>query len=254
LGLNRTQGRVDPLIVSHEHRFIFVKTRKTAGTSIELYLSRFCGPDDVITPILRVPDTDYHVPRNWKGLYNPVPDILDAMGMETGSWMGNVWEMKKRFLARKKFYNHIPAYRARRRLPRRVWDEYYTFCFERNPWDRMISQYFWATREEEMTFDEFLAAPLRHTNHPLYMDRRRERVIVDHVARYEDLNDELGIILERLGIPFEGDLGIRAKANVRKDRAPYQEFFQGENERHIETIRRMCSKEIDLLGYTFEDG
>jgi hypothetical protein len=243
------------LIVSHEHRFIFVKTRKTAGTSIELYLSRFCGPDDVITPIFPiVPDTEYHVPRNWKGLYNPIPDIFDGMRMESGSWMGNVWEMKKRFLRRKKFYNHIPAYRARRRLPKRVWDDYYTFCFDRNPWDRMISQYFWAIREEEMTFDEFLAAPLRHTNHPLYMDRGRESVIVDHVGRYEDLNDELEVILERIGIPFEGDLGIRAKANVRKDRAPYQEFFKGENERHVETIGRMCSKEIDLLGYSFEDG
>jgi hypothetical protein len=36
------------LIISHRHRFIFLKTRKTAGTSVEIALSRFCGPDDVI--------------------------------------------------------------------------------------------------------------------------------------------------------------------------------------------------------------
>ena len=40
-----------PVIASHQHRFIFLKTRKTAGTSVEIALSKVCGPDDVITEI-----------------------------------------------------------------------------------------------------------------------------------------------------------------------------------------------------------
>ena len=39
------------MIVSHRHRFIFIKTRKTAGTSIEIALSAHCGPDDIMSPI-----------------------------------------------------------------------------------------------------------------------------------------------------------------------------------------------------------
>jgi len=39
------------VIISHEHKFIFLKTKKTAGTSIELALSQLCGPDDIIAPI-----------------------------------------------------------------------------------------------------------------------------------------------------------------------------------------------------------
>ena len=39
------------MIASHRHRFVFVKTRKPAGTSLEIALSRHCGPEDVITPI-----------------------------------------------------------------------------------------------------------------------------------------------------------------------------------------------------------
>jgi hypothetical protein len=39
------------LIISHEYRYIFIKTAKTAGTSIEMALSRYCGPDDIITPL-----------------------------------------------------------------------------------------------------------------------------------------------------------------------------------------------------------
>ena len=39
------------MIVSHAHRFIFIKTQKTAGTAMEVALSAICGPDDIITPI-----------------------------------------------------------------------------------------------------------------------------------------------------------------------------------------------------------
>ncbi len=39
------------MIVSHKHKFIFLKTNKTAGTSIEIALSKFCGEDDIITRI-----------------------------------------------------------------------------------------------------------------------------------------------------------------------------------------------------------
>ncbi len=31
------------MIISHEHKFIFLKTKKTAGTSVELALTRLCG-------------------------------------------------------------------------------------------------------------------------------------------------------------------------------------------------------------------
>jgi len=46
------------MIISHEHKFIFLKTRKTAGTSIELALSHLCGPDDIVTPMS--PNDDYY--------------------------------------------------------------------------------------------------------------------------------------------------------------------------------------------------
>ncbi len=31
------------MIISHRHSFVFVKTTKTAGTSVEIALSKHCG-------------------------------------------------------------------------------------------------------------------------------------------------------------------------------------------------------------------
>lgn len=39
------------MIISHTHKLIFFKTKKTAGTSFEIALSKFLGNDDVVTPI-----------------------------------------------------------------------------------------------------------------------------------------------------------------------------------------------------------
>ena len=52
------------MIISHKHKFIFIKTRKTAGTSIELFLSRFCGPEDIITPF-QSPENERNYSKNY---------------------------------------------------------------------------------------------------------------------------------------------------------------------------------------------
>ncbi len=38
-------GRGEDMLVSHRYRFIYTKTMKTGGTSVESYFERFCMPD-----------------------------------------------------------------------------------------------------------------------------------------------------------------------------------------------------------------
>ena len=41
------------MLISHKHKFIFLKTPKTAGTTTEILLSAICGHEDVITPVTK---------------------------------------------------------------------------------------------------------------------------------------------------------------------------------------------------------
>jgi hypothetical protein len=106
------------VIVSHRHRFIFLKTKKTAGTSLEIALAGVCGPEDVITPIPDVDEAErrrlgHRGPQNTAvpvGLYRS-QDLLQLA-------------LHRRRLA---FTNHTPALEARQLVGREVWESYYKF-------------------------------------------------------------------------------------------------------------------------------
>src|SRR5471032_1265859 len=42
------------MILSFRHRFLFVRARKVAGTSVEIALSTLCGQDDIAPPMIAV--------------------------------------------------------------------------------------------------------------------------------------------------------------------------------------------------------
>ena len=51
------------MIISHKFKFIFIKTLKTAGTSIEISLSKYCSEYDILTPIFS--KDIKHKPKNF---------------------------------------------------------------------------------------------------------------------------------------------------------------------------------------------
>jgi hypothetical protein len=228
------------MVISHEHRFIFVKTFKTAGTSIEVFLSPLCGDDDVVTPI--DPPVDPHVPRNYLGWFNPFPEVVAAGGKDVRESLGT-WRRRLRF------YNHIPAYAARERIGRKVWDSYFTFCVERNPWEKVIS-HFAMMRALGLvdSLDECLERGRLPLNRPLYTEPRGPGLLVDRVLRYESLDAELGEVVDGLGLPWPGSLSVRAKGDYRSDRRPYTEVYTDEQRAIVEQV---FAAEIAAQGYVY---
>ena len=232
------------MIVSHEHKFIFIKTRKTAGTSIEIGLSKYCGPQDVITPIGK--DEEIRESMGFHGSQNTILPIYQYR-----KW--DLWN----FLKGGGFahhFNHTPAKLMRKRLGGVVFDNYLKFCGVRNPWDMAVSLYNWEVFgpkrgiDSDTSFGEFLYRRPREllTNSSIFMSEGK--VLVDDFVKFESLESDLQRISEKIGL---GEIELpRAKSGFNKEKRHYSLYYDDEN---VEFIRRICNIEIELFGYEFDD-
>lgn len=78
------------MIASFSKNFIFIKTRKTGGTSAEMVLSTWCAPGDACSTLM---NADESARIAMSGL----PGQRDYLGQ--------------------KIWNHMPAYEVRRTFP-----------------------------------------------------------------------------------------------------------------------------------------
>src|SRR6266542_4496127 len=165
------------MILSHKYKFIFIKTAKTAGTSIEAFLSRHCGASDVVTPI--EPPVEGHQPRNYLGFINPIHEILERPGKIFAA-------LRHSITSREKFYRHMPAFEVQKRVPCEVWNSYFKFCVERNPWDKVLSHYHMHAAREggSLSLDEYLARRRFPINFFRYTDRSGKKNIIRVNSRY----------------------------------------------------------------------
>lgn len=216
------------MIVCHAHKFIYIKTRKTASTSIEIALSKFCGPDDVITPFSAADEQvraqlGYRGPQNFK--------------IQTST--GGGIELK----------NHVSSAYARDLFGKDVWKSYYKFTFERNPFDRAVSRYYWMTRKhaEKPDIHRFIAAAPKHLISCWDLYTIQDKIAVDHVGKYENMSAELELLSDRIGLPERIVLPeYRAKSSFRQDRRHYREILSTEDRALIENV---CAKELKAFEY-----
>lgn len=102
-------------IISHSRRFIFVKPRKVAGSSLQVALAGLCDDRDVVTDI----GTDTGVDSDDTADFRP----------RNASWEDIHGLMKP----------HILPSKIRERVGERVWDGYFKITVCRNPWDLVVS-------------------------------------------------------------------------------------------------------------------
>jgi hypothetical protein len=212
------------VIASFAHDFIFVKTRKVGGTSLEIVLSSWCTGRDIVTPI---PPEDEAIragfggmPRNFRG---PAGKAV--------------------------FYNHMPATDIAATLPG-LWSRAFKFAVDRHPYEKVVSRAWWnigrrgGSPEAELEREIDLAiATKSYLNFPLYCDGAK--VIVDEVWRYEEMWDRLTALAERLGQSIP-EAPPRAKSGHRRDRRPAREVLSDDQRRRI---AEDAAIEFDLLGY-----
>jgi hypothetical protein len=239
------------MIVSHQHKLIFLKARKVAGTSFEIALSRFLSEDDIITPISR-DDEKIRRERGFIGARNFNFGLVDMFAKDKEA------EMFGRSLPLK-FYNHIPAKRARARLPAKIWRDYRKISLVRNPWERAVSIFFWKNTKKDRkpklrNFTSYFKEKnyLLEINYPNYMIGGQD--IIDTYIRYEHFEtDILKLEAEVPGITGLWDTfkDINAKSETRNREVTTRQIFK----RHPDVDAQIVKAnkwEIEKFGYSLK--
>jgi len=229
------------VLVSHKYGFIFVKTRKTGGSSVELALAPLCGPDDIVTPLKEygASDTPGAEPRNHR-----LPRSQWSAGNRLRQTLGR--PQRNRGTG---FFQHMPAADIRRLLGDNIWNDYLTFTIERNPWDRQVSLYHWHYRDyaSPPPFRAFIRSPLkRKKSRNWSMYTVNGKVIVDHVIPYDRLQAGLDELLQKIGI--RGGVPLpQAKSGFRAPR-DYRDYYDDDTKR---IVANWYADEIRTFGFEF---
>jgi hypothetical protein len=213
-----------------------------AGTSVEIFLSPFCGEEDIITPL----GADEALRQGGAGrnFWFSTPGRANRLMRLWGNVIG------RPSLGYRGYYPHIPAKEIRRLLGERIWRDYFKFTIERNPWDRQVSLYHWHYRDRETkpSFDRFILSPFHRkisSNFDTY--GINGEVAADYVCRYESLEDDLRHVLKQIGIDAKVALP-RAKSSHRGGR-PWRDYY---TPRTRDIVGRWYAREIAAFGYSFE--
>lgn len=255
------------MIISHSHKFIFIKSLKTAGTSIEAALSQHCGGNDVVVPI-----NAFAHNRDEKG-------ELVHQGMNADD-------------VYRKIGQHVDAPTIQARLPAEVWNSYFKFSITRNPWDRALSYFFWDRRKDSainprkrfyhylgVPFDEFSIIKDQFSQFILnktwaqgdddrfniidgqhryrvpaegYLENNdrfysiNDQLCVDFVIRYEHLEEDYNELCRRIGIPVTGLPHL--KTGIRKQARHFTEYFDNKTR---DIVADSHKNDLRFFGYEF---
>lgn len=198
------------MLVSHRYDFIYFKTRKTGGTSVEIYFEPFCW-----NPAL--PFVEQHQREEEATEWG----IVGSRGLPVE---GRTW------------INHLPASGIRELIGDDIFNRYYKFCVIRNPFDKAVSGFwFWASPEKRLALKN---APFSRVRESFERWTLRRAMPVDRIVytiegvpvanryiRHENLAADMESVCHDLGVPWEPGRLKRYKADTRLRDEPFADYY-----------------------------
>lgn len=236
------------MIICHSHKFIFIKTMKTAGTSLELALARACGPQDIVAKIVP-PEAELEaLPQiNFKNAVFQHPKTGKRRVIRQHSGLIRAIEM---------FGSDLKDYRV--------------ITSERNPWDKLVSSFYWklhqtpeqvldgpqppsdlSPEETQRLFRRFVLSPVKDPCEAFDMYSHQWVPLVDHLIRFENLEEDLQSVVDAIGLP--GDVKLsrkRSKSGIRPKNVKTTLTFDEEMDK---AVRLRFAREIANFGYSSQN-
>ena len=149
----------------------------------------------------------------------------------------------------------MPGSQVRALVGDEIWNSYYKFSIERNPWDRQVSLFFYRhkrrKRSKNLTFESYLTSPWYTTFHSVRLNNWEtysfgDEIAVDRVLRMENIEQEFAEVCDHLGLT---DVSLpRINVGPKREQTHYRDYYNAETKSVIE---RWYQREIDAFGYEF---
>ena len=184
------------VMISHDKKFVFLKTRKTGGTSFEMLLEPWCAPPGhIVTEAAKELVTDYGI---------------------VGARLNKLKEKPK-------WRNHIGEAPVAEFLGAEKWAAYCKLTSVRNPFSRAVSQFYWqfVWQKRDVPQDLVTNQALFHNyifSNMFKSDKHiahiKDEFILDDAIRLEHIDDDLARIGARLALPLSREALPRTKENA----------------------------------------
>jgi len=168
----------------------------------------------------------------------------------------------------KGFHPHYPPRKLYNKIDHKTWDEYLKVSSIRNPWDRVVSNWWWwVGRGGKGSFSSYIKD--RYQSHgrnakdigsegggglpPMTKwlnagSSRHSGICTNFLIRFERLDEDYLELCNRLGI---ASVQLpHAKGGFRKNKTPYQKYYTEETQN---IIAHRYKGDIKLFGYSFND-
>lgn len=241
------------MLISHRKKFIFTKTKKSASTSVESYFEKYCMPEGQWA--------FSHAREEYVG----EAGIIGYRGRNRGK---QIW------------HNHMSAAKIKDNIGTSIWNSYFKFTVVRNPFDKLVSGFYMQEKRiRKYTTSQKLAAIARKLSGKAHsrdyiaghspierfrnwirnggaaggamLDRNKYLIdgdiCIDFFIRYEDLENGINHVCDKLGIAFEPENISHLKGGVRNNQLSLSEFYDQET---FNIVKKLYEFELNYFGYT----
>lgn len=211
-------------MISHKHKYIFVHTPKCAGTSIEKALLNYEG---------------IKIDLNDEFYLNSIPEPI-----------------KKEYLLDYPLHSYSQHFYLDQ-YKQSLASTYYCFTFVRNPWDLMVSEYFYILKnyETNLSFEDFIKIGdgLKEVKGFTWFVERGHHLLpqvnfinknMNFIGKFENLQDDFNVIcdsvkISRINLPYHN--------STKHNR--YTTYY---NDLTRDIIAKRYKEDIEYFNYRFE--